>query len=136
MSSTKPTLTQKTKGYTMQIIENESIYCFDVDNTLVSERRSKKAPGDIKVENFYTKEAVFVKPHVGHVDLLKEMFGRGRHIVVWSAAGAKWAEAVVKALKLQDYVHVVQTKPHGYVDDQPIEKWLSNHIFLSPKERS
>ncbi len=120
----------------MRVNLNESIYPFDVDQTLVSERRSSPQPGDIKIFNPYTREFVYVKPHAGHINLLKEMKGRGRFIRVHSAAGVRWAEAVVKALKIKKWVDDCETKPLGYIDDQPVSKWLRNRIYLTPQERS
>jgi phosphoserine phosphatase len=119
----------------MQVIENEQVYCFDIDKTLVSERRREPLDGDLPVINPYTDELWYVRPHSAHVDLLKEMFGRGRHITVWSASGVKWAAAIVRTLDLEGYVHTVQTKPIGYVDDQPISEWLANRIFLPEADR-
>jgi hypothetical protein len=115
---------------------NEQIFGFDVDKTLVSARRSHKGRDDIPVHNPYTNETVFVKPHVGHIDLLKEMKGRGRFVRVWSAAGVKWAVAVVQALKIEQWVDSVETKPLGIVDDKPASEWLSNIIYLDEDERT
>lgn len=120
----------------IRVNENEQIYGFDVDNTLVSVRRTKYQAGDIKVINPYTKLPVYVRPHMGHVDLLKEMHGRGRYIRVHSAAGVQWAKVIVEALGLQNYVHDVETKMVGYVDDMPVESWLRNHIYLKEEERT
>lgn len=120
----------------MKVNYNECIFPFDVDKTLVSARRKHAIPGDIAIINPYTLETVYVKPHFGHVDLLKEMKGRGRYVRVWSAAGVKWAEAVVNALKLDKYVDDVETKPLAYVDDKPVESWLNNKIFLDDDERT
>lgn len=119
----------------MNVNENEQIFGFDIDKTLVSARRQHYAPGDIPVVNPYTNETVYVRPHHGHVDLLKEMYGRGRYIRVHSAAGVKWALAVVQALKLEPYVHDVETKMLGYIDDKPCEQWLNNRIYLDEDDR-
>lgn len=118
------------------VVENEQVYPFDVDQTLVSERRSEPLEGDLGILNPYTGDMVYVKPHVGHVDLLKEMHGRGRYIIMWSAAGAQWAKAVRDALGLKPFVSLTMTKPLGYIDDKPVETWLTNWIFLEPEERT
>lgn len=114
------------------------VFTFDVDQTLVSERRDEHSAreGDLEIMNPYTNDKCFVSPHKGHIDLLKEMFGRGRYVVVWSAAGGKWADAVVKKLNLEQYVHLVITKPLAYVDDKPVESWLNTRIYLDPNERT
>jgi hypothetical protein len=70
------------------------------------------------------------------VDLLKEMKGRQRFIIVWSAAGAQWANTIVEALGIEDYVDLILTKPLGYVDDQKAEDFMKNHIYLAPEDRT
>ncbi len=117
-------------------IENEQVYPFDVDKTLVSVRRTSPLPGDIKLINPYTSQTVYVRPHEGHIDLLKEMHGRGRFIVLWSASGAKWALAVRDALGLGPYVHITMTKPIGYIDDMPAQNWMGTRIYLEPEDRT
>lgn len=104
---------------------------FDVDDTLVSWFIPKGFEGKL-VE-------VECRGHVNHlatnthnVDLLKKMASRGHAIVVWSGGGADWAEAVVKALQLEEYVEVVMGKPTYYIDDRPNAKeWLGKHGFFT-----
>lgn len=120
----------------MKLIDNEQVFAFDIDKTLISARRAHKAKDDIGILNPYTKEIVYCKPHIGHIDLLKEMFGRGRFIIVWSAAGVQWAKAVVEALGVSEFADVIMTKPIGYVDDKKVEEWMSNRIFLDEDERT
>jgi len=113
-------------------IENEQVYMFDVDDTLVMWNGDCKKPSDNKVaiSDPYDGIEVFLRPNFRHIKLLKQMHGRGRFICVWSAGGVKWAEAVVKALHLESFVHMVTTKPMGYVDDLPVEQFMKNHIYL------
>ncbi len=120
----------------MNVNYNEYIFPFDVDKTLVSARRRHAMPGDIPIVNPYTLETVYVKPHYGHIDLLKEMKGRGRYVRVWSAAGVKWAEAVVDALGLRSFCDNCETKPLAYIDDKEVNTWLNNRIFLDEDERT
>ena len=56
-------------------------------------------------------------PNKYNIELLVKMAKRGHGIVVWSAGGADWAEAVVKALGIEEYVNVVTGKPNYYIDD-------------------
>lgn len=118
------------------IIENEHIYMFDVDDTLVmwSDDFSDPGPDRVKVIDPYDGSTVYLTPHIRHIKLLMQMNGRGRHIIVWSQGGVKWAQAVVDALKLEHFVHTIMTKPHGYVDDLPASEWLSNHIYIGDKK--
>lgn len=116
----------------MNVIHNEQVYCFDVDDTLVLWDDKFHAPeeGRIRITDPYDGAVVYLKPHVRHIKLLKQMHGRKRFVVVWSQGGVKWAESVVEALELKPFVHLVMTKPFGYVDDIPVSSWLKNHIFL------
>lgn len=117
------------------VIENEQVFGFDIDLTMISKRRKLPEHGDIYVENPYTKETVYFKPHYAHMDLLKEMHGRGRYIIIWTASGTQWAKAIVEALELTQFVHIIMTKPIGYIDDLPVEQWLNNRIYLHEGER-
>ena len=122
----------------MKVFENEQVYFWDIDNTMISGRRrgSDHDFDEVKIYNPYTCEMVYTTPNFGHIDLMKEMKGRGRANVVWSAAGAQWAKAVIEALELQSYVDLIITKPLGYVDDQKASEFMSNHIYLNPGDRS
>ena len=113
-------------------IKNEMICPFDVDETLVLERPVHSCSHTIV--NPYTGETEHRLVHEGHIKLMRHMHGRGRFIVVWSGNGVLWAKAVVEALGIQDYVHLVMTKPIAYVDDLPSNSWLNNQIYFKPKE--
>ncbi|CAB4200424.1 hypothetical protein UFOVP1351_41 [uncultured Caudovirales phage] len=117
-----------------QVIENEQVYCFDVDDTLVyRDDLELQAHDDINrvaVRDPYSGVTFFLRPHKRHISLLYQMFGRGRYVIVWSQSGVLWAKAVVEALALEAYVHMVITKPHGIVDDLPPQVWLSNRIYI------
>ncbi len=117
-----------------QVIENEQVYCFDVDDTLVYRDDLELTAVDdgerLAVRDPYSGVTVFLRPHKRHVNLLAQMHGRGRFIIVWSQSGVLWAKAVVEALALEAYVHMVVTKPHGIVDDLPPQVWLSNRIYI------
>lgn len=117
-------------------IENEQVYMFDVDDTLIvwDDRFGQPGEGRVHVVDPYDGVSVYLRPHVRHVKLLKQMRGRGRFIVVWSQSGVQWAEAVVDALGLKDQVHLVMTKPQGYVDDLPVNEWMQNRIYLEQEE--
>lgn len=122
----------KGNGEAMLKIDNEQIYTFDVDDTLVMWGADFHLPGEGKIKFFdpYDGNFVYLKPHHQHIKLLQQMNGRGRYVVVWSAGGVKWAESVVRQLGLEAHVHMVTTKPIGYIDDLPAEKFMKNHIYL------
>lgn len=116
----------------MQIIDSEQVVTFDVDDTLVmwgmptdSNSIGFKDPYDLSVN--------FLKPHKKHIALLKKYKGRGLKVIVWSAAGFRWAETVVKTLGLEDYVDYIMTKPAKVVDDLTPNEFLPCRIYLEDK---
>ena len=117
----------------MIVVQNEvTIFC-DVDDTLVYWDNLYSQPGDgkIKIIDPYDKGVNYLKPHQKHINLLRKYKGRGSEIIVWSAGGYQWAEAVVKALGLEDIVDIVMTKPAKYIDDLDVTKWIGNRIYLN-----
>jgi len=114
----------------MEVNYNDNIVCFDVDLTLVSPAHNP-AQVDLKLRNPYSGTTSEFKVHRGHVELLKQYFGRGYFIRVWSHGGVQWAETVVKALNLEKYVDSIETKPIKLVDDLPVEKIFKNVIYLN-----
>ena len=89
---------------------------FDCDDTLVMWSIPQDYKGElvtVQCRNF--SDTLVPNPH--NILLLKKMAARGHSIVVWSGGGADWAEAVVKALELEDFVDVVTSKPQYYIDD-------------------
>jgi hypothetical protein len=120
----------------MKTNSNENIYVCDVDDTLVLERRPRTAfeeRNQIVIRNPYDGCFKNRIVHTRHVELIKMMKGRGRYIRVHSGNGGLWADAVVKALGLEDFVDDCETKPIGYIDDMPVETWMKNHIYLTPE---
>ena len=106
-----------------------TIFC-DVDDTLVM----------WSIPDNWNKDLVTVecRGHISHlapndhnINLLKKMAKRGHYVVVWSAGGADWAEAVVKALNLEEFVEVVTGKPTYYIDDKANPKdWIGKHGYF------
>lgn len=120
----------------MKVIENENVVCFDCDDTLVLWFSGCDPKDKVNILCPYSKTIDSLKPHKRHIDLLKKYKGRGMTVIVWSAAGYQWAEAVVKALELEDYVDFVQTKPSKYVDDMTAEHVLGSRIYLEDKDEN
>lgn len=117
----------------MITIKEESIWYFDVDSTLVTHDQLEVGgtAGDIEIVCPYTQLPVDCTPLLGNIRLLKEKAGRGSTVVVWSQGGALWAEAVIKALGLEDCVTLCITKPTGIVDDLSPVLWLPKTTFIS-----
>lgn len=73
-----------------------------------------------------------LKKHYAMIRILVEEHRRGACIKVWSRGGWEWAEAVIKALGLEQYVDEVMDKPMAYLDDVPVEDWLTNRVYIKP----
>jgi hypothetical protein len=113
---------------------NRSVY-FDVDDTLMEWTQCEKDdPLAVEIKN---NGFVFYKrPIQVHVDELRNQKMAGNTVVVWSAGGAKWAEAVLIALNLQEYVDVVLTKPDFYYDDKEVNYWFPKKRYYFAEEKT
>lgn len=114
----------------MRVITQESTVFCDVDDTLLIWGKAKKGQKVIAVTNPHDGEQVYLRPHKGHIKILKDRFARGSYIVVWSAGGFAWANAAIKALGLEKYVHQVMTKPHMYMDDKQPNEIMGERVYL------
>ena len=119
----------------MYVLREANLVPFDVDGTLVKEvncfddnlhHTIVNIPHPLRGSEIVTR-IVMTK----NVQLLKDMSTRGRGIQVWSAAGHEWAEAVVRALELQNFVALVSDKPIAYVDDLECQEFMGHRIFLT-----
>ena len=117
----------------MQIIENEQLVYFDCDDTLVMWFTNCDPSEKIDINNPHYGYNMALKPHKRHIELLKDHKARKYTVIVWSAAGYQWAEAVVKALKLEEYVDFCQSKPLKFVDDLPAQEILGSRIYLEDR---
>lgn len=118
----------------MTINKNENVTCYDVDDTIVLWFADCDPSKKIKIVCPYGGSETFLKPHARHIDLLKKHHGRGDYIIVWSAGGTLWAEAVVKALGLEEYVDLVMTKPTKIVDDLTPNEIFPHRLYLTDKD--
>ncbi len=114
----------------MIVFKTDQLVCYDCDDTLILWGLGDKSM-NIPIKDPYLDGLInFVTPHKKHIELLKKHKARGMTIIVWSAAGVEWGEAVVKALKLEDYVDAVFSKPSRYVDDLPCTEWMGNRVYI------
>lgn len=117
----------------MQTVASEQVIFVDVDSTLIMWTRPiKRGQKTIAFTDPYDNSQHIVVPHSAHIKVLKDRKARGATIIVWSQSGYKWAEAVVKALKLENYVDQVMSKPVAYIDDLPVQEWMAERIYLDP----
>lgn len=113
----------------MKITTNELIVAIDVDFTLVMyEDEYTNGPGKVEFDFYGIKKYLY--PHNDHIELAKSFHTRGYHIIVHSGNGYQWAAQVVQKLGLEDYVDEVKTKTIKLVDDQPVESWAGQRIYL------
>jgi FMN phosphatase YigB (HAD superfamily) len=108
---------------------NENGHDFDVDETLVM---WSPVEGQEPLIITHEQYSDIVYPNQLEIDSLKQAKVRGHHVTVHSQGGYQWAEAVVQALGLQDYVDVIKTKTKWYHDDLPADAWMTR-IYHKPK---
>ncbi len=116
------------------IERREHVVCFDVDDTLVmwdypegTKYQVIKQYLSADPEDYLVNH---VAPHDRHIKYLKTMKERGYCVIVWSAGGARWAQAVVDTLELGNYVDLVISKPGTYFDDKPATSWMGNPVYV------
>lgn len=114
----------------MTVIKTDQVITFDCDDTIILWHTANP---DVTIVDPYDGVNHNLEIHQRHVKLLTDHFHRGYHVVVWSANGYMWAEAVVKALGIESYVHTVMSKPLKYVDDLHANEFMGARIYLENK---
>lgn len=131
----------------MLVIGNHNVVMFDVDDTIVKwDGESIRTEPTIQITQpkvlHRTADDELVEvgpytvtlvPHKVHIVKLKEHKKAGHTVIVWSAGGWDWAEAVIKTLRLEEYVDVVFNKPICIYDDLPPHEFLSRKYFKDEK---
>lgn len=113
----------------MNVVKNEMTFFVDIDETIFC-WADKKSSKTIGVKDPNDSIVNYGVPHHPHIKILKNKKTRGAHVVVWSAGGYAWAEAVVTALGLQEYVDQIMTKPSSYMDDKLATEFMGERIYL------
>ena len=119
----------------MKILESEQIVCVDCDDSLILWKKAGKGDKVISFNDPYDSSQHYVVVHEPHVKILKDRKARGAVIIVWSQSGYKWAEAIVRALKIEQYVDIVSSKPILVIDDKPVEEWMGERLYLPEKSK-
>lgn len=115
-------------------IPNESAY-FDCDDTLIY-WPTHKYPGTMNIKDpclvkiGKEEEGIMCTPMEKHIAALKQHKAQGNSVIVWSAGGADWAEAVVKALGLEEYVDACMAKPAIYYDDLDCRQFMGSKTYF------
>lgn len=121
----------------MKVLRSDMIVFFDVDDTLIGWGKPEPGPAEhwvqVQVPHWrgQTANHWIIKENVEAIKLHKS---RGHIVVVWSAGGYEWAEAVVKALKMENYVDLVCSKPEWIYDDLEASVWMPKAKHLARKQ--
>ena len=97
-------------------------FYFDVDDTLIMWDYGEEDDELVEVK-FHSLHRYF-RPHKKHIADLKKFSDMGYTIIVWSQSGGDWAEHIVKALDLEEYVDICLGKPNVYYDDIPVGSFM------------
>lgn len=90
-------------------------------------------PGDdlLEIKDETDGGTVWLKPHTAHLNLLRKYKAQGYTIIVWSAAGYRWARSATKALGIEDIVDFRMSKPLKYIDDlRGPEGVLGSRVYI------
>lgn len=113
----------------MTIIANEQVIFCDIDDTLIMWLDTTSEPV-VLVTCPYSNKEYMLPINLGNRKILMDRKARGTTIIVWSAGGHAWAKAVIEAMKLQDYVDYIMSKPMGYIDDKKADEILGERIYI------
>lgn len=116
-------------------LKKERVVYSDVDDTLIAwepEKYPDHDPADIITFTDDYGQWHFLK-NTRNIQFIKNLKRQGYGVVVWSAAGAEWANKVVKMLELEPYVDVVLSKPEIAVDDLlDAKRIIKTVIWIDP----
>jgi len=70
--------------------------------------------------------------HQRHIDFVKRLYRQGVMVIVWSAAGTRWADHTADILGLDGFVTVTMCKPKFMLDDLSADKFMPKNTFLDP----
>lgn len=108
---------------------------FDVDDTLVMWGRSPKLELDgIWIHTDCREkrgERLFLVPHKAHITKMKAHKEQGATVIVWSRGGGQWAQDVVTALGLTNFVDACIPKPDIAYDDLPATEVLPKTSYMA-----
>lgn len=104
-------------------LEDKPTVYYDVDDTLVL-----WGTVDNCVKIVDGEWTHYLAPHEKHIEILKKD-SKNCNVIVWSQAGSDWAEAVITALNLEEYVNAVVPKPIRFYDDLPCKYWMGSRVY-------
>jgi len=113
-----------------KIVPSKSVFS-DVDDTLIMWEPEggnfKNHPEAIEIDMFGTKKLFL--PMWDNIQKLKIFYERGYEVVVWSLSSKEWADKVVDALGIREWVDYCVSKPDFYLDDREVDH------FMLPEKR-
>ncbi len=112
-------------------MDRRTLYC-DVDETLLCHNLSD-FPLHSQVTVYCNERSFIGVPHDKNINLLVKFYKLGYDVYVWSKTGKSWAKAVVKALKLDQYVQDCLSKPDFIMDDKSVEAWIGPRVYRDVK---
>lgn len=116
-----------------KVIGNEQNSMWDIDDTMVMHVHNN-GHADLVLYNDMMECEIALNIHHEHVKQLKSHKNRGFTVFVWSGNGSVWAEKVIKALNLDQYVDFYMSKPVKFFDDLEADKVLVNRVYLPYKK--
>lgn len=101
-----------------QKLDKEKVVYVDVDDTIIMWEPEKYLHEESEIVwiDDYTRTFPFL-PHKKNIEFVKKLKLQGYGVIVWSAAGASWAETVVNKLGLADLPDMIISKPELCIDD-------------------
>jgi hypothetical protein len=74
-------------------------------------------------------------PNWPQINALRNFKIRGFTIVLWTQSGFLWAEALAKALKIEQLIDVCLTKPTYIFDDLPASEFMPQSRLITKENR-
>jgi hypothetical protein len=111
-------------------IEGDRTLFVDCDDTLVMWDLSRY-PNLPRIEMDCYGPVVLV-PNQKNVNLVRKFSLLGYTIIIWSQTGADWAEAVAKAVGLDEHAAAFMAKPRYHLDDLPSAAWCGERLWRAP----
>lgn len=123
-------------GNQMIFNNNERVVSFDCDDTLVMWGDDFYQPneGRIAILDPNDGKTMYLTPHALHIRKLKGYHQSGWFVIIWSAGGGAWANAVAKALELEEHCSLITAKPSILFDDQPLNNAFGERKYWQPKK--
>lgn len=116
---------------TPHIVVSDKIVWVDVDDTLVCWNLSS-FPKEDQITVNHVNGPVQLVPHRYNINTIRKFWKLGYTLVVHSGSGYSWAEAVVKALNLEECITLILSKPKYFFDDYSADSWAGPRIWRDP----